>query len=95
MSKPSDVLALVWRQKWLRHFRPLGFVLLMLAGSQPQPSASSLPHLTGEQIDDNDAAVTESDEQGQLKVLACCGCCRERRAPRLREIPACAVVLTP
>jgi len=28
-----------------------------------------LPHLTGEQIDDNDAVVTESDEQGQLKVL--------------------------
>jgi len=47
----------------------LGFILLMLAGSQPQPSPSSLPHLTGEQIDDNDAVVTESDEQGQLKVL--------------------------
>ncbi|MFN4103776.1 MAG: hypothetical protein ACK4GB_05685 [Tepidimonas sp.] len=43
-----------------------------LRGPNPLVLVTHLPNidaLTGEQIDYNDAVVTESDEQGQLKVL--------------------------
>lgn len=43
-----------------------------LRGPNPLVLVTHLPNidaLTGEQIDDNDAVVTESDAQGQLKVL--------------------------